>query len=109
MTRTLRAVVAAALLTVGVVGCGSSAKDIAGTVCNKAGTCNALSGITVDGCKNLVNQSFASMTSAARSDAETALDTCVRTADCTTIGTCLETGIRGQHGLGWQLGRGQRW
>jgi glucosylceramidase len=97
MTKALRIVVAVGLLALGVAGCGGGGRDIAGDVCNKANTCNSLSGTTVAQCKNMVNTSLGSMPSASRSDAEKALDACLA-AGCTNLAACIDGSLKGGSG-----------
>ena len=91
-TSTLSAAAAAVLL---VAGCGSAGPDLAGDVCNKADTCNALSGITAAQCKNVIDTSLAAMPGAARSDAETAYRACLGMADCDTFNACIVRVMQG--------------
>jgi glucosylceramidase len=98
MSRTLRTVVVVGLLAVGLFGCGggssSSGSSLAGDVCQKADTCNALSGISAAKCKDLVNTSLQSKTGSVRSDAEDALKACL-TADCASIFSCIDGVLSG--------------
>lgn len=96
MPKTLWTVMAVGLLAVGVASCGSSSSgsNIAGDVCAKADTCNALSGISAAQCKNVVNTSLQSKTGSARSDAENALKACL-TADCANFKDCFDGALSG--------------
>jgi glucosylceramidase len=105
MPKTLWTAMAIGLLAVGVASCGSGGgRDIAGDVCKKASTCNSLSGTTVAQCKDMVNKSLQSMTSAARSDAEKAYDACLGIANCADVGPCINSVLQG--GSGGSTGSG---
>ena len=101
MPKTLWTLLTAGLLALGVAGCGAGGggRDIAADVCKMAETCNALSGITVEQCKKVVNGSLQSKTGAARSDTETALDACLA-AGCTNWSACVDGALAGGSGSG---------
>jgi glucosylceramidase len=88
--------VAAVVLAVGLVGCGKSGtgSDVAGDVCNKAQTCNTLSGINASQCKSVIDMSLASMSSAARTDTQNAYNACLG-MDCSAFSTCLNSVMQG--------------
>ena len=98
MLKTVWTLVAVGLLDLGVASCGGGSSppssSLAGDVCKKADTCNALSGINAAQCKNLVDTSLQSKTGAARSDAENALNGCL-TADCANIFECINGVLSG--------------
>jgi glucosylceramidase len=103
MLRTLWTVTAVGLVVVGIANCGGGSggggsSDLAGSVCKKADSCNALSGITAARCKDLITTSLQSATSAARADAEKALNACLTTADCNNVGDCIDAVLRGGSG-----------
>ena len=58
MRKILSAIMTIGLLAVGATGCRKAGDDIAGSVCQKAGGCDSLSGITADQCRNAVNNSL---------------------------------------------------
>ena len=70
--------------------------DLAGDVCKKADTCDALSGITAAQCKNVIDTSLAAMPGAARSDAETAYRACLGMADCDDFNACIVGVMQGR-------------
>jgi glucosylceramidase len=98
MLKTLWALMAVELLAVGTLGCGGNGggggKDLAGDVCQKADTCNALSGISAAKCKDLVNTSLQTKTGSTRSDAENALNACLA-ADCANVKACIDGVLSG--------------
>ena len=106
MRKIFSATMAVGLLVVGATGCRQSGSDLAGSVCQKAGACNTLSGITADQCKNAVNNSLQSMTSAGRSDAENALNGCVVITDCASFTTCFNNVLGGGSATGGSSGTG---
>src|SRR5262245_28827130 len=93
MTRILSTAVVAALLAVGVTGCGGGGGggggDIAGDVCRRADSCSGLSGISAAQCKDLINTSLTSMSGPARSSAENAYRACLGLSDCAGYNTCV--------------------
>jgi glucosylceramidase len=97
MMRTLSGGAAALLVAVGIeiAGCGAAGPDLAGDVCNKADSCSGLSGISAAQCKDVINTSLGSMSSAARADAEAAYRACLGMTDCTTFNTCLNGVLQG--------------
>jgi glucosylceramidase len=96
MPKTARTALALGLIANCVIACGnSSGSDMAGAVCQKANTCNTLSGASVARCKDMVNQTLQSMTSAARSGAENALNTCLGIGDCTDFNSCIDATLYG--------------
>ncbi len=95
MPRTLSTAAAAALLAFGLIGCGGGGPDIAGDVCRKADTCHSLSGISAAQCKDVVDKSLASMTSAARANAENAYRACLGMTDCASFGSCVDGVMQG--------------
>ena len=112
MSKILWSLVAAGLLAVGVANCGSgggggggSGSPLAGDLCKKADACGSLSGITAARCQDVVNKSLQSMTSAARSDAEKALNACLAMADCGGLSTCMEAALQGSGGSAGSGGR----
>ena len=79
-----------------VVGGGChKANDLAGSVCQRAAACNALSGITADQCRNVVNGSLQSMDSAGRAQAEGALNGCLGMTDCGAFSDCINLVLGG--------------
>jgi len=92
------------LLAAGATGCHQGGNDIAGSVCQRAGDCDSLSGITAAQCKSVVNNSLQSMTSAGRSDADNALNGCLAMADCASFGTCINTVLSGGSATGGSAG-----
>ena len=106
MRKMFSATLAAGILAMGAIGCRQSGNDIAGAVCQKAGGCDSLSGITAAQCKNVVNNSLQSMTSAGRSDAENALNGCLAMTDCASFGTCINTVLAGGPATGGSTGSG---
>jgi glucosylceramidase len=106
MTRKiLSAAMTVGLLAIGA-GCHKNSTDLAASVCQKAGDCNSLSGITADQCRNVVNTSLQSMSSTGRADAESALNGCLAMADCTTFGSCIDTALTGGSSTGGSTGTG---
>ena len=107
MRKIFSATMTVGLLAMGALGCRQSGgTDIAGAVCQKAGGCDSLSGITADQCKNVVNNSLQSMTSAGRSEAENALNGCLAMTDCTGFSTCINTVLAGGSATGGSTGSG---
>jgi len=104
MRKMLSATMTIGLLMLGAAGCRQSGNDIAGSVCQRAGSCDSLSGITAAQCKNVVNNSLQSMSSAGRSDAENALNGCLAMTDCTSFGTCINTALAGGSATGGSTG-----
>ena len=96
----VRRVLLVAIATVAWAGCRSGGSDIAGTVCQKAGSCNALSGISVGQCKNVVNNSLNAMSGAGRTDSENALNACLANGDCQNLGNCIDGVLSGGSGSG---------
>jgi len=88
-----------AVLALGLAACRGGGNDIAGNVCQKAGSCNSLSGISVGQCKNVVNNSLNAMGGTGRSDAENALNKCIA-SDCASVGTCIDNVLSGGSGSG---------
>ena len=81
---------AAVLLAVGVVGCKAAGPDVAGDVCQKADSCQALSGISVTQCKNVIDTSLASKSGGARTDLENAYRGCVAMTSCDGFRSCVD-------------------
>ncbi len=106
MRKIFWATVTGGLLAMAATGCRQSGNDIAGSVCQKAGGCDSLSGITADQCRNVVNNSLQSMTSAGRSDAENALNGCLAMTDCASFSTCINTVLSGGSATGGSTGSG---
>ena len=106
MRKIFSATIAVGLVAIGAMGCHQSGNDVAGSVCQKAGACDSLSGITADQCKNVVNNSLQSMTSAGRSDAENALNGCLAMTDCASFSTCINTVLAGGSATGGSTGTG---
>ena len=106
MRKIFSATMTIGLLAVEAAGCHQSGNDIAGSVCQKAGGCDSLSGITTDQCKNVVNNSLQSMTSAGRSAAENALNGCLAMTDCASFSTCINTVLTGGSATGGSTGSG---
>ena len=104
MRKMLSATMTIGLLMLGAAGCRQSGNDIAGSVCQRAGSCDSLSGITAAQCKNVVNNSLQSMSSAGRSDAENALNGCLAMTECTSFGTCINTALAGGSATGGSSG-----
>ena len=104
MRKMLSATMTIGLLMLGAAGCRQSGNDLAGSVCQRAGSCDSLSGITAAQCKNVVNNSLQSMSSAGRSDAENALNGCLAMTDCTSFGTCINTALAGGSATGGSTG-----
>src|SRR6185436_6744164 len=75
--RMLLPAAAAALLAIGAIGCRGDGPDVAGDVCRKSDSCQALSGITAAQCKYLINTSICSRSGAGQSDLENAFRACV--------------------------------
>jgi glucosylceramidase len=101
MPKTLWTVLAVGLLAVGAAGCsrgGGGGRDIAGEVCQKAETCNVLSGINAAQCRDVIAGSLQSLPSAERADAEQALDACLTTADCANLNACIDGALTGGSG-----------
>ena len=98
----------AAFLVVGFASCkgGSAGPGLAGDVCQKASSCNALSGVTTDRCEGLVNESLGAMSSSGRSAAENALRTCLGLTDCSKVGDCINGALSGGSGTGGSSGAG---
>ena len=92
--RPLSPVAWALALAVALAACGGGGPDLAGDVCKKADACNSLSGISAAQCKDVINTSLGSMSSAARADAEKGYDACLALMDCTSFGACINT-LRG--------------
>jgi len=91
---------AAAAVLVAGAACHQTGNDIAGNVCQKAGSCNSLSGITVSQCKNAINDALNAMNGAGRTDAQNALDSCVASAGCDGFGACIDGVLQGGSGSG---------
>jgi glucosylceramidase len=90
MRRALSAAAAALLILGGVIGCGgASGPDTAGDVCHRADTCAGLSGISAAQCKDVINTSLASMSSAARADSEKAYGACLAMTACDAFNACI--------------------
>jgi glucosylceramidase len=106
MWKIFSATMAVGILAAGATGCRQSGNDIAGSVCQKAGDCDSLSGITASQCRDVVNNSLQSMTSAGRSDSESALNGCLAMADCASFGTCIDTALAGGSATGGDTGSG---
>jgi glucosylceramidase len=107
MPKTLWGVISVELVALLMLGCnGAGGRDIAGEVCGQAASCNSLSGATSAQCKAMVTKSLGAMTSAARTDAEKALDACLA-AGCGDLSTCIEGALTGQSaGAGGSTGGG---
>jgi glucosylceramidase len=95
MLKTLWTVMAVGLLAAANAGCSSHGADLAGDVCKKADTCSTLSGITVDRCKDIVNESLQSKDSSARADEEAAFNACLAMSECGSFGSCVEAVLSG--------------
>ncbi len=106
MRKIFSATMAVGLLAVGAAGCRQSGNDIAGSVCQRAGGCDSLSGITAAQCKNVVNNALQSMTSAGRSDAENGLNGCLAMTDCASFSACINTVLAGGAATGGSTGSG---
>lgn len=91
--------VALGLLTAGLVECGGGGggRDLAGEVCAKASTCQSLSNMSVDQCKNMVGQSL--------SGNEQALNACL-TVECSQVKDCIEKALSGESSGGSGGGSG---
>ena len=85
---------AAALLAIGAIGCRGAGPDVAGDVCRKADTCQALSGITAAQCKDVINTSLSSKSGQARADLESAYSVCAMT-DCASFRACVDGLMQG--------------
>ena len=85
---------AAALLAIGAIGCRGGGPDVAGDVCRKADTCQALSGITAAQCKDVINTSLSSKSGPARADLERAYSACAM-ADCGSFRACVDGLMQG--------------
>jgi glucosylceramidase len=84
------------LLTAGLINCSSGGgRDLAAEVCNRANTCNSLSGTSVSQCKTMVSDSMRSLGGSARADAEKNLDSCLTSA-CTDVRGCIEKASSGE-------------
>jgi glucosylceramidase len=94
MKKTFGIAMAVGLLAASSIGCSRSA-DLAGDVCKKADSCNTLSGITVDRCKDIVNGSLSTKTGSARADEESAFNSCLAMSECGSFGTCIESVLEG--------------
>ena len=91
---------AAVLLAAGVLGCsGGGGPDIAGDVCHKADSCQALSGISAAQCKTLIDTSLTSRSGGARTDLENAYRACIGMTDCDGFRACVD-GLMGGSGTG---------
>jgi len=90
---------AAALLAVGtgvgMTGCKGDGPDVAGDVCRKADSCQALSGITAAQCKDLINTSISSRSGAGQSDLENAYRACAAMTDCNAFRACVDGLMQG--------------
>lgn len=95
MPRPLLTVLAALLLAAGVAGCGGGRPDVAADVCKQADACSSLSGISAGQCRDVVDESLASMASAARADAEKAYQACLGITDCAAFSTCVDGVLQG--------------
>jgi glucosylceramidase len=97
-------------MTVGLLaiaaGCHQAGNDVAGSVCQKAGGCDSLSGITEAQCRNVVNNSLQSMTGTGRANAESALNGCLGMSDCAAFSTCINTVLGGGSATGGSPGSG---
>ena len=93
--RPLSPVAWALALAVALAACGGGGPDLAGDVCKKADACNSLSGISAAQCKDVINTSLGSMSSAARADAEKGYDACLALMDCTSFGACINGVMQG--------------
>ena len=91
---------ASGLLAVTAAACHQGGDDVAGTVCQKASSCNSLTGITVSQCMGVVNNSLKSMTGAGQSGAKNALESCVGMGDCASFTTCITDVLGGGSGSG---------
>lgn len=76
-------VVIAAMLMFGL-GCGSEAASY----CSKADECNALSGRSKSECEDIVNKCVDTLTSSQRKDWNTAVNSCLDIATCSTFIAC---------------------
>src|SRR6185436_14775894 len=92
--RMLLPAAAAALLAIGAIGCRGDGPDVAGDVCRKADTCQALSGITAAQCKDVINTSLSSKSGPARADLERAYSACAM-ADCGSFRACVDGLMQG--------------
>ena len=91
---------AAVLLAAGVLGCsGGGGPDVAGDVCHKADSCQALSGISAAQCKTLIDTSLTSRSGGARTDLENAYRACIGMTDCDGFRACVD-GLMGGSGTG---------
>jgi glucosylceramidase len=109
MSTTSRIVIAVGLLAGGLAGCGSGGgKDLAADACNRASTCNSLSGTTVGQCKDMVNKALGAMTDSGRVDAQKAIAACMVPTECTSYGDCIESALEGRPagGSGGSAGNG---
>ena len=90
---------AAVLLAAGVLGCsGGGGPDVAGDVCHKADSCQALSGISAAQCKTLIDTSLTSRSGGARTDLENAYRACIGMT-CDGFRACVD-GLMGGSGTG---------
>jgi glucosylceramidase len=92
------AAIAALLFAVVVGGCSSSGSDVAGSVCQKAGSCNSLSGISPAQCQDVIDKSLSSMSSAARASTEQAYTACLGMKDCGGFEGCISSVMQGSGG-----------
>jgi glucosylceramidase len=87
---------AAVLLAVAMGGCnGGGGPDVAGDVCHKADSCQALSGISAAQCKDLINTSLTSRSGGARTDLESAYRACVAMTACDGFRACVDGLMQG--------------
>ncbi len=89
MLKTLGTMAAVGLVAIGVSGCGSGGDDVVTNVCDKAQSCNALTG-SLQECKDNLNKVLSNETSAARADTETSAKQCLAFQSCDNFVTCIK-------------------